>query len=340
MRAPVQFVIIAGGLGTRLRPLTLRRPKALLPLLNRPQILHVLDRLPMGCDRVVVAVNYLYEQVRDYFEVLDSDVEVVVVNEPQPLGTGGAIKNVEDHVSGTFAVANGDVIDRIDFEGFLKFHRRHRGIGSLGVGSVEDPTAYGVVALDGERITRFVEKPQETEAPSNLANAGRYLLEPEVFDAIEAGRVVSMEREVFPKLIPRGLYAFREEGYWSDAGTLPAYLEAQRFLLEDGGSGLAKGAEVSRADLLSHVLVAPGCFVEGHLGPNAVLGKGCKVGRSVVRNAALFDGVSVDDKVEIDTSIVGEGAAIGEGALVRNSIVGDGVQVLPHARLLGARVDG
>lgn len=339
MRAPVQFVAIAGGFGTRLRPLTLHRPKALLPLLNRPQILHVLDRLPPDCDRVIVAVNYMYESVRDYFEALDSDVEVVVVNEPEPLGTGGAIKNVEGEVSGTFAVANGDVIDRLDFKDFLQFHRRHRGIGSLGVGSVEDPTAYGVVALEGERITRFVEKPQETEAPSNLANAGRYFLEPEVFDVIERGHAVSLEREVFPQLIPRGLYAFRETGFWSDAGTLPAYLEAQRLLLGDGGSGVAKAADVTRGMVRPPVLVAAGSFVEGNLGPNVVLGRGCKVGRSSVRNAALFDGVSVDDKVEIDASIVGEGAAIGEGSVVRNSIVGDRVQVAPHTHLVGARVD-
>ncbi len=338
MRAPVQFVVIAGGFGTRLRPLTLHRPKALLPLLNRPQILHVLDRLPPQCDRIVIAVNYMYETVRDYFEALESQVEVVVVNEPEPLGTGGAIKNVEDHVSGTFAVANGDVIDRMDFPAFLKFHRRQRGIGSVGVGPVDDPTAYGVVALEGERITRFVEKPQETEAPSNLVNAGRYLLEPEVFDTIEKGRAVSLEREVFPQLIARGLYAFRETDFWSDAGTLPAYLEAQRLLLEHGGTGVAKDTETSRATLRPPVLVAAGCFVEGSLGPNVVLGKGCKVGRSSLRNVALFDGVSVDDKVELDACLVGQGAAIGEGSVIRNSIIGDRVQVAPHTHLAGARV--
>ena len=333
----MQFVVIAGGFGTRLRPLTLHRPKALVPLLNRPQILHVLDRLPPGCDRVIVAVNYMYERVRDFFEVLDSDVEVVVVNEPTPLGTGGAIKNVEQHVTDTFAVANGDVIDHVDFGAFLKFHRRHQGIGSLGVCPVEDPTAFGVVALEGERITRFVEKPQETEAPSNLVNAGRYLFEPDVFDFIETGRPVSLEREVFPQLIAHGLYAYREEGLWSDAGTLPAYLEAQRLLLEGGGSGIADGAEILW-DVLPPVLVAPGSFVEARLGPNVVLGRGCKVGRCVVRNAALFDGVSVDDKADIESSIIGEGAAIGEGAVVRNTILGDGVQVAPHAQLVGARV--
>lgn len=337
MDAAVQLVVIAGGFGTRLRPLTLRRPKALVPLLNRPQILHVLDRLPPGCDKVIVAVNYLYEQVRDYFEALDLDVEVVVVNEPEPLGTGGAIKNVEEHVTGTFAVANGDVVDSVDFPAFLKFHRKSGGIASIGVWPVEDPTAFGVVALDGDRITRFVEKPPKAEAPSNLVNAGRYLFEPEVFDVIPAGRAVSLEREVFPKLVSRGLHAFRESGFWSDAGTLPAYLDAQRLLLEHGGGGVAESADIEW-DLLPPVLVGPGSFVEARLGPNVVLGRGCKVGRSVIRNTALFDGASIDDKVEIESSIVGEGAAIGEGALLRDAIVGDGAQVPPHARLLGERV--
>ncbi len=333
----MQLVVIAGGFGTRLRPLTLRRPKALVPLLNRPQIMHVLDRLPPDCDRVVVAVNYMYERVRDFFEALDSDVEVVVVNEPEPLGTGGAIKNVEEHVTGTFAVANGDVIDTVDFADFLKTHRKSGGIGTIGVTPVEDPTAFGVVALDGDRITRFVEKPQETEAPSNLANAGRYLFEPEIFDFIAEGRAVSLEREVFPALIPRGLYAFRETGLWSDAGTLPAYLEAQRLLLEHGGGGTGRRAELLW-DVIPPVLVGDGCFVEARLGPNVVLGRGCKVGRSVLRNAALLDSVSVDDKVEIEASLVGEGVAIGEGAIIRNSIIGDGVQVPPHAKHVGAKV--
>lgn len=334
----MQLVVIAGGFGTRLRPLTLRRPKALIPLLNRPQILHVLDRLPPDCDRVIVAVNYMYERVRDFFEALDTEVEVVVVNEPEPLGTAGAIKNVEEHVAGTFAVANGDVIDAIDFPAFVKAHRQHRGVASIALTAVDDPTAFGVVALDGDRVTRFVEKPQETEAPSNLANAGRYLFEPEVFDFIPEGRAVSLEREVFPALLPHGVFGYREPGFWSDAGTLPAYLQAQRLLLEAYGGGVGRGAEVLW-DVLPPALIGDGSFVEARVGPNVVLGRGCKVGRSVLRNAALFDSVSVDDKVEIEGSLVGEGAGIGEGAVIHGSIIGDGVQIPPHARHVGTRVD-
>jgi mannose-1-phosphate guanylyltransferase len=287
---------------------------------------------------VILAVNYMYEQVKNYFEARELEPEVVVVNEPEPLGTGGAIKNVEGHVSGTFAVCNGDVVDSLDLESFSAFHHRAGGIGSVAVWPVDDPTAFGVVALDGDRITRFLEKPSEGEAPSNLINAGHYVFEPEVFDVIDANRAVSLEREVFPKLIPRGLHAYRWTGYWSDAGTLPAYLRAQRILLGSGRAGLSEEADTSRGEIRPPVLVAAGCFLEGRVGPFVVLGRGCRIGRATVRNATLFDGVSVDDKAEVDSSIVGESAAIGEGAIVRDSIVGDGVQVPPHSEVISARV--
>src|SRR6266702_2191770 len=162
----MQLVIIAGGLGKRLRPLTLTRPKALIPLVDRPLVLHILDSLPPSCDEAIIAVNYLFEQVRDFFREHEPRIAVRVVDEPTPLGTGGALKNVKG------------------------------------------------------RITRFVEKPARGETASHLVNAGRYVFEPAVFDFIEQGRPVSMEREVFPRLVAQGLTPHRFEGWWSDAGTL------------------------------------------------------------------------------------------------------------------------
>ena len=334
----MQLVVIAGGFGTRLRPLTLHRPKALVPLLNRPQILYILDRLSSSVDEVIVAVNYGFAPLRDYFDAHDVGRTVTVVEETTPLGTAGAIKNVEGHIGGTFAAFNGDVVDTLDMEAFLTFHRRHGTIASLAVWPVEDPSAFGVLALDGDRATRFLEKPKASEAPSNLVNAGRYIFEPEVFDFIDSGREVSLEREVFPKLIFEGLYAFRYDGYWSDAGTLASYLHAQALLLEAGGAGIADDAEVGRAAIGKPVLIGNGCFVEGRVGPRAVLGKGCRIGRASISESALLDHVNVDDRAEIASSIVGSGASIGEGAVVQDTIVGDGAQVAPHARLVGARV--
>ncbi len=334
----MQLVIIAGGLGTRLRPLTLHRPKALLPLVDRPQIVHILDALPPSCDEVIVAVNFMFDQVRDFFRMRQLGVEVRVVEEKAPLGTGGAIKNVQRHIRGPFAVYNGDVVDTIDFDRLVEAHEKGGGIGTIALWPVEDVSAYGIVAIERGRITKFVEKPPKGEAPSNLANAGRYVFEPTVFDFIETGRPVSLEREVFPALMGRGLTPYRYEGFWSDAGTLPSYLNAQRLLLDAGRAKIAPDADVGAAQLLPPVYVGPGCFAEGRVGPHVVLGRTCRVGRASLTNAALYEGVSVDDKAEIAGSIIGSGAAVGEGAHVRDSILADGVQVPPHATIVDERV--
>ena len=334
----MQLVVIAGGLGTRLRPLTLHRPKALLPLVDKPQILHILDSLPPSCDEVIVAVNYLFEQVRDFFRMRPSDIEVRVVQEPTPLGTAGAIRNVERHIDGTFVVYNGDVVDTIDFDGLVAAHGRGHGIGTIALWPVDDPSLYGAVDVAKDRITRFVEKPGKGEATSRLINAGRYVFEPRVFDFIEAGRAVSLEREVFPKLVGEGLVPYRYEGFWSDAGTLRSYLDAQRLLLDAGRGKISPEADVTGGDLRPPVYVAAGSFVEGRVGPHVVLGKTCKVGRAVVRDATFLEGVSVDDKAEVASSILGAGSAIGEGAHVRDSILADGVQVSPHATIVDERV--
>src|SRR2546426_1023057 len=158
-----------------------------------------------------------------------------------------------------------------------------------------------------------------------------------VFDFIEEGRAVSLEREVFPKLIGRGLTPYRYDGYWSEAGTLPSYLHSQRVLRDAGRGKISSDADVSAGSLRPPVYVASGSFVEGRLGPHVVLGKSCKIGRASVTNAALLEAVSVDDKAEISASIIGTGASVGEGAHIRDSIIGDGVQVPPYEQYFLAK---
>src|SRR2546428_7841512 len=239
----MQAVVIAGGLGTRLRPLTFNRPKALVPLLNKPQILHILERLPSSVDEVFVAVNYMYDRVREFFQEADAGRSVEVVEEATPLGTGGAVKNVASRIGGTFAVYNRDVIYYLDLSRLLAFHRKRGALATIALHEVPDPSAFGVVAMDGSRVTRFVEKPAPGEAPSRLVNAGRNILEPEVLDGLAAGREVSMEREVFPALASKGLHGFPFEGYWGDAGTLEGYLAATGMLLANGGGRRGPRAE-------------------------------------------------------------------------------------------------
>jgi len=333
----MQLVVIAGGLGLRLRPLTETRPKALIPLVDRPLISYLLDALPSSCEEVIIAVNYLFAQVRDFFRTHEYPMKIRVVDEPEPLGTAGAIKNVEQYIRGPFAVYNGDVVDTLDFDGLVQAHKKGRGVATIALWPVEDPSPFGAVTIHGNRITRFVEKPPKAAGPG-LVNAGRYVFEPQVCDFIESGRAVSLERDVFPRLIGNGITPFRFEGWWSDAGTLSNYLNAQRLLLEASRAKIARDADITSGTLHPPVYIGPRSFVEGRVGPDVVLGRGCKIGRALVKNATLLEGVSVDDKAEIVSSIIGPGAAIGEGARVRDSILADGVQVPPHATIDGERV--
>jgi mannose-1-phosphate guanylyltransferase len=334
----MQAVIVAGGLGTRLRPLTFNRPKALVPLLNRPQILHIIDRLPEGVDEVFVTVNYMFDRVRDFLAEAGLGRTVEVVEEPTPLGTAGSVKRLEDRIDGTFAVYNGDVVDSLDFGAFLAFHRKHGASATIALYEVGDPSAFGVVAMDGTRVTRFVEKPAPGEAPSRLISAGRYLFEPEVLDGIVPGKPVSMETEVFPALARKGLHGFPFKGYWSDAGTLPGYLAAASILLANGGAGVGPEAKASRARLDGAVLIPDGCVVSGRLGPNVVMGPRCRVDDGTVSDSTLLDGASVEAGAVVTGSILGEDASVGPDAVVEDSIIGDGVRVRKGRRAIGERM--
>ena len=334
----MQAVVLAGGLGTRLRPLTFNRPKALVPLLNRPQVLHILDRLPKAVDEAFVAVSYMQDRVRDFFRETDLGLEVTVIEEEDPLGTGGAVKNAAAKIDDTFIVCNGDVIDSLDFPAFLKFHRKNKALASIALYEVEDPSAFGVVAMEQGRITRFVEKPPVEKAPSRLINAGRYVFEPEVLDFIAPGRAVSMETEVFPRLAEKGLFGFPFGGYWSDAGTLRGYLTAASLLLEDGGAGIDVGAKVGKARLDGAVLIADGCVLSGRIGPDAVLGPGCRVDAASVERSTLMEGAQVEAGAVVRGSIIGEDTTVGPGATVEDSIVGDGARVRKGRRVIRERM--
>lgn len=334
----MQAVLIAGGLGTRLRPLTLTRPKALLPLLNRPMILHLLDRMPAFVDEVLVAANYRTEQLRAFFATEDVGRKVTVVREKRPLGTGGCLRNLAGRLSGTFLAFNGDVISSLPVADLVDAHRRAGGVGTIALWEVEDPSAYGVVSMDGDRITRFVEKPPKEEAPSKLANAGAYVLEPEALAAIPEG-VASLERDAFPALVKKGLHGFRFTGYWADAGTLEHFLRATEILLRAQGSEVNRLAKVlPSARITKPVAVAADAVVDGDLGPAAVVGARSVLGNARVVHSVLLDRVAVGDGASVSGSILGEGAIVGPRATVKDSVVADGAVVDPEAEVVGERV--
>lgn len=337
----MQAVILAGGLGTRLRPLTYSRPKALLPVLNRPLILHILDALPPQVDEVLLAASFMVEALEAFFAARPGKPPVTVVSEEEPLGTGGALKNLEDRLEGSFLTFNVDVISSLDPAELVAFRRARGGVGALALWEVEDPTPYGVVGLDRDgRIERFQEKPAPEEAFSRLVNAGVYVLQPEILDLVPAGRPVSLEREVFPRAIPLGLYGMEFEGHWSDAGTLESYLEANRTLLAVRGGRVEEGAVVRPgAGVLEPVLVGGSSVVEGGIvGPFVSLGRRCLVTRAKVSNAVLLDGVTVGEGAIVEGSVLGAGATVGPGCRLEGCVVADEAFAEPGSKLLGVRL--
>ncbi|MFW6038084.1 MAG: sugar phosphate nucleotidyltransferase [Candidatus Saliniplasma sp.] len=305
----MKAVILSGGFGTRMRPLTYTTPKPLLPILNKPLIRHIIDQLPEDIDEVVLAANYKIDMLREYFEYEDIDKEIHVVDEPKPLGTGGAVKNVEEYLDDTFFVINSDIISSIDLNDYLDFYRSKEAVGAISAWEVDNPEEFGIFELDDkDRILRFQEKPEPWEAFSNTINAGHYILEPEILDLIPPDEKVSMEDEIFPLLVDDGLFGFEFDGYWVDCGRPSSFFEATRVLLDE------KGQEY---------LIGDRSFIEGEIEEYSVVGIDCTIGNSKISNSILLDGVEIDDGCVIENSIIGYDVIIEDDVKIVDSVIAD-----------------
>ncbi|MCU1496863.1 MAG: Mannose-phosphate guanylyltransferase [Acidimicrobiales bacterium] len=308
----MKAVVLVGGFGTRLRPLTLTTPKQMLPILHRPMIEHVLEHLAShGINEAVLSMGYRPDAFADaYPRGLCAGVKLHYAIEPEPLDTAGAIRFAASHagIIDRFAVVNGDVLTDLDLGALITFHDAHGGEGSIALHQVTDPSAFGVVPTDDDgKVVAFVEKPPRDEAPTDLINAGTYVLEATVLDRIAVGRKVSIEREVFPAMVADGvLYATPGDTYWIDTGTPEKYLQAQMDLL--------RGVRGERAQGIH---------------PSAVIAPDAVVARSVIA-----EGAQIDAGAEVRGSVIMAGARIGPGAVVERAIVG------PRAVVgAGSRVD-
>ncbi|MDA8343470.1 MAG: NDP-sugar synthase [Actinomycetota bacterium] len=324
----MRAVVLVGGEGTRLRPLTLTTPKQMLPVVEQPMIERVVGHLGAhGVDEAVLSLGYRPDAfINAYPEGRIAGVRIVYAVEPSPLDTAGAIRFAAAHagIVETFLVVNGDVLTDLDVGALVAFHRERGAEASIALTPVDDPSAFGVVPTDERgRVTAFIEKPPRDEAPTNLVNAGTYVLEPSVLDRVVPDRRVSIERETFPALVAGGtLYAFGSDAYWLDTGTPAAYLRAHLDLV----LGRRPGPP------------APGARADAALGEGvwriddvSVAGDGDHPAQ--VRRSLIAAGARVEDAASVERSVVGAGVVVEEGAVVVGSVLLPGCRVAARARV-------
>ncbi len=329
----MQALILAGGEGTRLRPLTSTVPKPVVPLVDRPFMAYMLEWLKRhGVDDVVMSCGFLASGVRNVLgDGSAYRIRLRYVEEPQPMGTGGALKFCESLLDDRFLMLNGDVLTDMDITAQLEQHERTGAVGTLALTPVEDPSNYGLVRLQDDLTVRgFVEKPSPDQIDTNRISAGCYVLERSVLDLLEEGKPASIERDVFPRLVGNGLYGHNVSGYWMDIGTPERYLEGTFDILEgtvesEVRTGVADDVE-SAGRVIDPALVMRGCR----------LGAGTRIGGRVVIEA----GVTVGERTHIERSVVLRGADIGADCVIRGAIIGAGVHVGDRCHVEGLAVLG
>jgi len=336
----MQAVILVGGEGTRLRPLTSTVPKPIVPLVDRPLMAYMLEWLRgHGVDDVVMLMGYLATALRNVLgDGSAYGLRIRYVEEPEPRGTGGALKFAEQLLADRFLMLNGDVLSDMNLTAQVEQHERTGAKATLALVPVEDPTAYGLVRIEDDRAVReFVEKPSPDAIDTNLISAGAYVLEKDVVDLIQPERNVSIEREIWPQLVGDGLYAYPHDSYWLDIGTPGRYLQATFDILE----GLC---ETQVAERLGATFTAVGPDVDsaGRIVPPAVIGRGTKVARGahVGSLAVLGDGVTVGEGATIERSVVMQGADVGAGCVLRECVVAAGTRVGAGTHITGGAVLG
>jgi len=345
----MKAVILVGGEGTRLRPLTWNTPKAIVPILNRPFLEHLIHYLKKhGITEVILAMGYLPDPIQDRLgDGSQLGARVRYVMEDSPLGTAGAVKNAEPFLDGPFVVFNGDILTEIDLTAMIKRHQEKKPKASIALTPVDNPTIYGVVETDARgMVRRFVEKPGWDKVTTNMINAGIYILEPEILAQIPASTRSMFERDIFPSLLDTGepILGYPSDTYWIDIGTPEKYLKAHHDLLLNQGDGHVRTEGKSQihqaAKIEGPVLIAEGCAIAENAkikGP-AVLGPRCRVDNgAIVEGGILWDRVNVGKMAELKNCVVGSGSDIQEGCYIpEGCVLGENVRVEPGLKMANA----
>ncbi|MEM2123578.1 MAG: NDP-sugar synthase [Candidatus Bathyarchaeia archaeon] len=342
----MKALILAGGYGTRLRPLSCRKPKLLFPILGKPILKRSIEVLAdLGVSEVVLALNYLADIIIGEMGRSHHGVRIRYMVEKTPLGTGGPIRKAMGILRGedVFLAMNGDVVFDEDMGGVLKVHEKDGAVATIALREVEDTSRFGVALVDREGWVRgFVEKPKPGTVDSRFINAGFYALSKEIFKYIPSGRKVSTEKEVFPVLAGEGrLRSFNYKGYWSDIGEVEDFIKVNRGFLNDlpgDKVSIDEGASMEgRVKIKPPVKICGGAHIEDgvSLGPYTIIGARCRIGRgSRISNSILFDGCQIGDQTMVDGCVLGDGVIIGiKAKLMDGTVLGEGVSVKDGVRI-------
>src|SRR5262252_4849270 len=355
----MKAILLAGGKGTRLRPLTIHTPKPIVPIFDRPFLHYQLDLLKQvpEIDEVILSLNYQPRRIEEIFgDGSDTGLAIRYVVEPAPLGTGGAIKYAAGGVRDSIVVFNGDVLTEVDLAGVIALHRERKAKATIVLTPVENPSAYGLVETDERgNVLRFLEKPNPDEITCDTINAGIYVLEPDTFDRIPKDTQWSIERSFFPSLIERRetFVAYVYRGYWIDIGTPEKYMQVHRDIMDaryhtppfsaDGASLGTRGCVSPMARVEEGAVIEGPCFVDAdvvvkagaRIGPYSVIGRHCHIEEHAsVERSIVWADTRVSQEAIVRDSVLGRSCHVGRSALVEHgTVLGDKSVVTDFSRL-------
>ncbi len=338
----LKAVILVGGPGTRLQPLTDDTPKSVVPVLNKPFMEYTFAYLAQfGIEDIILTLSYLPGVIQDYFgDGSRYGVRLKYCFEKEPMGTAGAVKNTEAYLDSTFIVLNGDVFTDMDLNDMLALHRNREAMATISLSWVDDPGAFGVVETDEtQRVKQFIEKPPAAEATTNWINAGIYILEPEVLKYVPADSHYMFERGLFPTLLDRGefVYGYPFRGYWLDMGTPGQYFALNRdLLLEKARSPLVHGSGKDGIYSESDVTIHPSAAITAPV----MIGGGCRISRGVSIKGPVVIGNNcvIEDDAVIEDAVLWSNVRIGAHAGLSHCIVGGNTGIEPHRQVVNCVV--
>ncbi|MDK2799808.1 MAG: mannose-phosphate guanylyltransferase [Clostridiales bacterium] len=342
----MKALLLAGGKGSRLQPLTNRLPKPMVPIMGKPLLERTIANLKKSkIKEIVLSTCYQSNYIKEYFaDGSQFDIKINYISEDIPLGTGGAIKNAEKYFDDTFIVLNSDILTDINIDQLIKYHKSKSALATIVVTNVKNPSQYGVIEYDQEDyITSFKEKPQPHEITSNYINAGVYVFEPQIFKEIPANRVVSIEKETYPMLLRKGykVAAYKNDAYWLDIGTPEKYIAAHKDIMtglckifndsiEESysfiGNLMLKGKNIRihpEAKIIGPVYIGDNVSIEANafVGPNVVIGDGSYIGmESRIIGSILWDSVQVNRGVKLINTVVVSNCRIGGNKEIFNTV--------------------